>query len=290
VLGVAENMSHKEYLQIDNHVLFIKRIGTGDPVLFLHGGPGLFHNYLVQPFKQLSVNHELIFFDQRGSGASSAMNPNQPICINDFVADIESLRQALNFSTITLIGHSWGGLLAALYAAKFEKNLRSMILVDPAPGSSSFDKVGRNTMQNRLTVDDREEINSIMQTNPFENREMDAINRFVQINEKSRYFDQSYVSKNKPTFTFETLTKLQTVSSLLNEELDDYDIYQRIQGLDTKTLVIHGDYDPIPVESSRKYSEMLSNSSFQLLNNCGHFPFIEKKEETLSSIVDFLNS
>jgi len=282
-------MVHTEYLQINNHVLFTKKIGSGDPVLFLHGGPGLFHDYLVQPFKQLSSNHELIFFDQRGSGASSALNPNQPICINDFVADIEALRQALNFSTITLIGHSWGGLLAVLYAAKFGKNLKSMILVDPAPGNSSFDKVGRNTMQNRLTVDDREEINSIMQTNPFENREMDAINRFVQINEKPRYFDQSYVSKNKPTFTFDTLTKLQIVSSLLNEELDDYDIYQRIQGLDTKTLVIHGDYDPIPVKSSRKYSEMTSNSRFLLLKDCGHFPFIEKKEETLSSIVNFLN-
>ncbi len=283
-------MYHTEYLQIDNHVLFTKKIGSGDPVLFLHGGPGLFHDYLVQPFRQLSSNYELIFFDQRGSGASSALNPNRAIYINDFVADIEALRQALNFSTFTLIGHSWGGLLAVLYAVKFGKNLKSMILVDPAPGNSSFDKIGRNTIQNRLTADDREEINSIMQTNPFEKREMDAINRFVQINEKPRYFDQSYVSKNKPIFTFDTLTKLQTVSGLLNEELDDYDIYQRIQGLDTKTLVIHGDYDPIPVKSSRKYSEMLTGSRFQLINDCGHFPFIEKKEETLSSIVDFLNS
>ena len=190
-------MCHTENLQIDNHVLFIKKIGSGNPVLFLHGGPGLFHNYLVQPFMQLSSNHELIFFDQRGSGASSALNPNQPICINDFVADIESLRQALNFQTITLVGHSWGGLLAVLYAAKFGKNLKSMILVDPAPGNSSFDKVGRNTMQNRLTVDDREEINSIMQANPFEKSDIDAINKFVQINEKPRYFDQGYVSKSE---------------------------------------------------------------------------------------------
>lgn len=282
-------MYHTEYFQINNQLLFTKKIGSGDPVLFLHGGPGLFHDYLVQPFKQLSSNHELIFFDQRGSGASSALNPNQAICINDFVADIESLRQALNFSAIKLIGHSWGGLLAALYAEEYGKNLKSMILIDPAPGNSSFDKVGRNTMQNRLTVDDREEINSIMQTNPFEKSDLDVINRFVQINEKPRYFDQSYSSKNKPAFTFDTLAKLQTVSSLLNEELDDYDIYQRIQGLDTKTLVIHGDYDPIPVKSSRRYSEMITGSRFLLLNDCGHFPFIEKKEETLSSIVDFLN-
>ncbi len=282
-------MYHTEYFQINNQLLFTKEIVSGDPVLFLHGGPGLFHDYLVQPFKQLSSNHELIFFDQRGSGASSALNPNQAICINDFVADIESLRQALNFSAIKLIGHSWGGLLAALYAEEYGKNLKSMILIDPAPGNSSFDKVGRNTMQNRLTVDDREEINSIMQTNPFEKSDLDVINRFVQINEKPRYFDQSYSSKNKPAFTFDTLAKLQTVSSLLNEELDDYDIYQRIQGLDTKTLVIHGDYDPIPVKSSRRYSEMITGSRFLLLNDCGHFPFIEKKEETLSSIVDFLN-
>jgi len=283
-------MSITKDIRIEDNVIFTKKMGSGGPIIFLHGGPGLFHDYLVQPFEQLSSKHELIFFDQRGSGASSALGPDQTICIDDFVSDIESLRQSMKLSDITLIGHSWGGLLAVLYAKRFGNHLRKMILIDPAPGNSSLDNAGRSTMQGRLTVEDREEINSIMKNEPFETQDMVAINRFIQINEKPRYFDQSYMSRNKPTFTFETLVKLQTVSGLLNEELDDYDIYPKIQGLDIKTLVIHGNYDPIPVESSKRYSEMLPNSKLLLLNDCGHFPFIEKQEETLISIEDFVGS
>jgi proline iminopeptidase len=281
-------MSNAKDIRIEDNVIFTKKMGSGEPIIFLHGGPGLSHDYLVQPFEQLSSKYELIFFDQRGSGASSALGPDQTICIDDFVTDIETLRKSLKLSDITLIGHSWGGLLAVLYAKKFGNSLRKMILIDPAPGNSSLDNAGRSIMRGRLSVEDIEEINSIMKNKPFETQDMVAINRFIQINERPRFFDQSYLSRNKPTFTFEMIVKLQTVSGLLNEELDDYDIYHTIQGVDIKTLVIHGDYDPIPVESSKKYSEMLPSSKFQLMDDCGHFPFIEKQKETLMSIEDFL--
>ena len=272
-----------------DHGIFTKIMGLGEPIIFLHGGPGLSHDYLVQPFEQLSTKYELIFFDQRGSGASSALGLDQTLCIDDFVTDIETLRQSLKLSDVTLIGHSWGGLLAVLYAKKYGNHLRKMILIDPAPGNSSLDNAGRSTMKARLSGEDIEEINSIMENNPFETQDMGAINRFIQINEKPRFFDQSYLSRNQPTFTFEMIGKLQTVSGLLNEELDDYDIYPIIRGVDIKTLIIHGDYDPIPIESSKKYLEQLPNSSLRLIDECGHFPFIERQKETLTYIEDFLS-
>lgn len=282
-------MSDTRELLIENNVIFTKKMGSGEPIVFLHGGPGLFHGYLLQPFEQLSSKYELVFFDQRGSGASSALGPGQTICIDDFVTDIETLRKSFKLSDITLIGHSWGGLLAVLYAKRFGKHLRNMVLIDSAPGNSTLDHTGRSTIQGRLSARDREETNSIMQNNPFESQDMLAINRFIQINEKPRFFDQSYLSRFQPNFTFEEIVKLQTVSGLLNEELDEYDIYQKIQGVDIKTLIIHGSYDPIPVESSEKYAEMLPNSTLHIMDDCGHFPFIEKQEETLMCIEGFLS-
>lgn len=262
-------------------------MGDGDPILFLHGGPGLFHDYLAESFKTLSSEYRLIFFDQRGSGKSHPIDPETGITISDFVSDIEALRKTLKLSSFTIIGHSWGGLLAALYAKQYGQYLTSMILIDPAPGNSDMDKSGRELLQQRLTDIDRTEIKSIMESNPFQSRDLEAINRLIRISEKPRYFNQSFAEDKKASFTFEDIMKLQTISNLLEKELDNYNIYNELRNIDTRTLIIHGDFDPIPVESSRKYSEILNHARLEIIENCGHFPFEEKNQETIGLIKDF---
>ena len=52
--------------KINGTEIFCKVIGKGDPLVIVHGGPGLAHDYLYEPFKQLAYNYKLIFYDQRG--------------------------------------------------------------------------------------------------------------------------------------------------------------------------------------------------------------------------------
>lgn len=283
-------MNYSQHYIINSNELYVIDQGYGDPILFLHGGPGLFHDYLAESFRQLSSEYRLIFFDQRGSGNSHPIDPESGITINDFISDIEALRKVLELPSFTIIGHSWGGLLAVLYARQYGQYLKSMILIDPAPGSSDLDKSGREKLQQRLTGEDRTEIRSIMESNPFQSGDIKAISRLIQISEKPRYYNQSFVENKKTTITFEKIMKLQTISSLLEKELDNYDIYNELRNIDTRTLIIHGDFDPIPIESSRKYSVLLDNARLEIIENCGHFPFEEKNQETITLIKDFIES
>src|SRR5688572_792263 len=59
-------------LPINGTELQVKTIGSGSPIIVVHGGPGLNYSYFLPQLADLSKKHRLIFFDQRASGKSSA--------------------------------------------------------------------------------------------------------------------------------------------------------------------------------------------------------------------------
>ena len=62
------------YATLPNVRLFYRTLGRGEPILFLHGGPGLPHGYLLPWMEPLARSHRLVFFDQRGVGRSDKSN------------------------------------------------------------------------------------------------------------------------------------------------------------------------------------------------------------------------
>ncbi len=113
--------------------LYCKIIGNGRPILFIHGGPGLVHNYFL-PYMEslLQYGYQLIFYDQRGNGKSTGYNPDS-IKTGIFVQDIERIREALGIDKLVLFSHSSGGYLAYLYALKYPQHTDAMICCDNGP-------------------------------------------------------------------------------------------------------------------------------------------------------------
>lgn len=104
--------------------------GSGDTVVLLHGGPGC-PDYL-QPVAQLLPAHlRVVTFDQRGVGASATAGS---FTLEDYLSDIEAVRRHLGVERIHLLGHSWGGLLAQLYANKYPQRVSSIVLTNSAAG------------------------------------------------------------------------------------------------------------------------------------------------------------
>ncbi|KAF8632741.1 hypothetical protein AX15_001710 [Amanita polypyramis BW_CC] len=112
---------------------------TRAPLVVLHGGPGLVHDYLL-PLASLSANHNIpvIFYDQLGNGRSSHCRPrNEPPSsphpfwsIDLFVNELDNLVHKLGIQDkFDLLGHSWGGVLAAEYEVRKQPaGLRKMVL------------------------------------------------------------------------------------------------------------------------------------------------------------------
>lgn len=113
----------------DGHELFWQEWGNPDgiPLLFLHGGPGCgFSESYLELYDLTKIR--LITFDQRGSGKS---RPLGRLVANDtfiIIEDIERLRTHRKLSQWYVTGHSWGTTLAILYASKYQKCIKGVLL------------------------------------------------------------------------------------------------------------------------------------------------------------------
>src|SRR5260221_3980958 len=111
--------------------LFEGEIGAGPPAVVLHGGPGAHHDYLLPGFDRLARGRTLIYYDQRGGGRSP-VSRETPVGWREHVEDLEALRGLWGLERLALVGYSWGGLLALLYALTHPDRVERLRLVSPA--------------------------------------------------------------------------------------------------------------------------------------------------------------
>ncbi|WP_133479582.1 alpha/beta fold hydrolase [Cognatilysobacter segetis] len=102
------------------------------PVVYLHGGPGYNgYSFRMTAGRRLAAHVPMVYLDERGSGASE--RPwNGDYAMPRMVADVEALRRALRVERMVVMGHSFGGALAADYAAAHPEHVARLILVDAA--------------------------------------------------------------------------------------------------------------------------------------------------------------
>ncbi len=93
------------YIAVESGRLFYQRFGKGDPIIVVHSGPGLDQGYLLPQMLELAKDHEVIFYDQRGSGRSleAGIDPKY-VSSDQFAKDLESLRLELDLKKVALIG------------------------------------------------------------------------------------------------------------------------------------------------------------------------------------------
>lgn len=115
--------------------LHVRTVGLAEAaatVITVHGGPGLSLQAMA-PFEKLAVpGRRVVSYDQRGAGASTGPADG------DFgfaaqVADLEAVRVASGADEVDLIGESWGGAIAAAYAADHPDHVRSLVLFGAVP-------------------------------------------------------------------------------------------------------------------------------------------------------------
>jgi len=167
------------------HFFTIKGNSEGEPIIFLHGGPGLSHNYLLPYFDELAANYQLIFYDQRGSGKSAFPKDTTSINIATFVEDIEGIRKYFDKDKIILAGHSWGSLLALHYGQKYPDNLTQLILISPAPTTSTHYEKMLSNMQQKRKEEDTKELVKLMMSKEFEKRDPETFTNAMKIGDKA---------------------------------------------------------------------------------------------------------
>lgn len=113
----------------DIHELYVEEVGNpeGQPVLFLHGGPGAGfrekHRRIFDP-----KHFRIILFDQRGAGKSKPHADLRENTTWDLVSDIEKLRKHFGIEKWMVFGGSWGSTLALAYAETHPESVSHLVL------------------------------------------------------------------------------------------------------------------------------------------------------------------
>ncbi len=275
------------YIDTEEVKLFYKTMGTGDPIVVLHGGPGFDHRQFLPFIWELAENHQVILFDQRGTGLSECTVDSTTITVGNFIKDIELVRQHFKIEEMNLLGHSWGGILAMHYSVSHPEKLKSLILCSCAASADCFDTMRRNYTAKRSEVDTAL-LEEIYGSTEFQNQDPEAIARFWAVFFRVYFVDPAYADQMDLVFTPNTIAHSDLVARYILTSIGQFNLHDELAVVDCPTLILHGDSDPMPPSYAEELQASIKQSELVICENTGHWLFIDGKDCFRDSILDFL--
>ena len=274
-------------------------VGAADegslPVLALHGGPGACHDYL-EPFEALAdTGRRVIFYDQLGCGSSGiADQPHDPSMwtVELFVEEVDAVRRALGLERVHVLGQSWGGMLAMEYALTQPEGLASLI-IESSPASMTQWVSEANLLRAALPPDVQETLLAHEDAGTTDSPEYE---------EAMAVFYDRHVCRTKPTpecvsRTFARLDADPEVYHTMNGPsefhvvgtLKEWNIVDRLGGIDVPTLVMSGRYDEATPAIMDVVQNGIAGSERVTFEESSHMCHVEETARCLEVVADFLD-
>jgi len=286
--GQTSNQGKNNFIDVDGARLFVRSVGSGNPIIIVHGGPGMSHDYLTpQLIDLLHSDYQLIFYDQRASGRSTGVDDTTRLTMAQFVSDLETLRQQLKIKQLDLLGHSFGGLLAMYYAISYPNNVNKLLLLDSSPASWELNfPYFRKTIAERQTEQDRQELSDIEQRVDFATNP-ELMDRYMKTYFKTFFKDPTLSQSLFLGIDKKWISNFNITNNLVWKDLGKYDIHDKLSKITAPTLVVHGDASVISVKGAEAIAKMIPNSKLVILKDVGHFPYIEVPNKISTTVKEF---
>lgn len=289
-----ESAAREVRLPLGGTELYCRDIGRGTPVVVLHGGPDFDHQYLLPDLDRLADSCRLIYYAQRGRGASLGNVRPEDVTLATEIDDLDALRANLRLPSVALLGHSWGGVLAMEYAIQHPERTSHLILMSPGPASHD-DYMLLRAERRRTAPGDVERLTALSSTPEYHAGDMEAEATYYRTHFGATLRNpeqlEQLLRSLRANFTPDAILKARAIEERLMDETwrsSTYDLLPKLARLRVPTIVIHGEHDLIPVECARHIAEAIPGARFVLLGGSGHFSYLEAPDAVHKAVIEFL--
>ena len=283
--------------------IYIKTFGNrnDNPIVFLHGGPGYnCVNFEVTTAQKLADKGcFVIVYDRRGEGRSK--DPNAKFSFKETFDDLKSIYQEYNLTSATLIGHSFGGIVATLFAETNPEKVQSVILVSaPVSLQATFKNIISKSKSIYQTKNDSVNLNYISM---LENMDTTSIEYssycFVHAMQNGFYAPKNPTAEAKNIYSkFKTDTLLTKYASKMtvkapkgfwkNEKYTTIDLTRNLQALQKQKIKIYSLYGKedglYSYEQVINLQNLIGTSNLKYFDNCSHNVFIDQQSQFIDAI------
>ena len=291
-----------KYYTVNGAKLYTVTVGTGEPMIIIPGGPGGAH-IPYRGFDSLTVNSNirLIYYDAFGRGKSDTAKDVKEYSLERDIEDIEGLRIAMHLNKISLLGHSYGSLVAQGYAIKYGQNLSHLII---ANGFHSFVMWQENddNSNHEIKTNYPEVWDTLMKIREKGSISSDEIHQEiygrVPYGFLYAYNPGNFVGggggKSYPN-PFNTKLYYQMVGKdgdfIVGSDIGNFDFRKQLKDLKMPVLIIAGRFDRVAVPVMQvKYKEYCPQAKFVMFERSGHNPQVEEHVKEFALIKDFMKN
>ena len=288
---------------VDAHgvLIYYMEVGQGAPLVIVHGGPGASHDYFLPYLLPLARHNRVIFIDERGSGRSQKLEDPGLYTVENMVEDVEAVRQALGLGRITLLGHSYGGVLAQAYALKYQRNLTHLILCSTFASTREMNEVFVR-MEERMSPELRQKIDRLEQAGLFGHGQDYEKNRYTNDYMIAAWGEGyfPYLYQNRPDPNYDPVANGVTAWDLYREmwgsdgefvidgNLKSVEYVDRLPSIKVPTLIIAGDHDECDPSLSEEIHHKIAGSKLVILPKSGHMTFVDQPNLFLRALDEFV--
>jgi proline iminopeptidase len=270
--------------------LAYRREGSGRPLLCHPGGPGFSAHYLGD-LAGLGEHAELVLVDPRGTGGSNRPEDPRAYAIDDYVDDLEELREELGLDRIDLLGHSHGGVVAMAYAAAHPGRVRRLVLASTLP---RFQAEQAAAMQEAMEgfsgepwyEDARAALEQEQEGAFASDEELGAL-----VARELPFYFARYGAQER---AYHAMIREEVPNAdalrLFNEEIfETFDLRPALARIAAPTLVITGERDFITGPTClAELAEGIADATPVVLPGVGHFVFVEARHRFREEVARWL--
>jgi proline iminopeptidase len=278
--------------------VWTKRFGNNPKMklLLLNGGPGATHEYFECMESFLPAEGiEIIYYDQLGCGNSDDPKDTTMWSLPRYVEEVEQVRQALNLTkdNFYLLGHSWGGILAAEYAFKYQDNLKGLIISNMMMSCPEYGRYAQDVLAKQMKPEVLAEIRQIEARKDFQNpRHMELLmpNFYAEhvlrlpLDQWPEPVNRSFAKMNQSLYV-----TMQGPSEFgIAGKLTTWDRTKDLPKLSVPVLSIGGKFDTMDPEHMRRIATQVQNGTALICPKGSHMSFYDDQQTYMTGLIKFI--